>query len=59
MHLFLKSIWSVIRYLTQKKLFLKGFNAEFSYIGVWFTDQNSKLSREWIYLTLIQLLIKE
>ena len=23
-------------------IFLKTFNSEFSYIGVWFTDQNSK-----------------
>ena len=27
-------------------IFLKTFNSEFSYIGVWFTDQNSLINRK-------------
>ena len=36
---------SIIRYFTKKLyilIFLKTLNSEFSYIEVWFTDQNSK-----------------
>ena len=29
--------------ISPKNLFLKTFDSEFSYIEVWFTDQNSKL----------------
>ena len=35
-------VWSIIRYFTKNFIFLKTFNAIFSYIEVWFTDQNSK-----------------
>ena len=35
-------IWSIITYFTKKNLFSKTFDSEFSYIGTWFTDQNSK-----------------
>ena len=35
-------IWSIIQYFTPKFYILKTFNSEFSYIEVWFTDQNSK-----------------
>ena len=33
-------IWSIIRYFTQK---FYTFDSEFSYIEVWFTNQNSKM----------------
>ena len=36
-------VWSIIRYFTLKFMFLKTFDLEFSYIEVWFTDQNSNL----------------
>ena len=38
--------------------FLKRFNAEFSYIEAWFTDQNSKLLEIEDKQTFLQLLIK-
>ena len=37
-----KSFGSVIRYFTLIFHFLKTFHSEFSYIEVWFTDQNLK-----------------
>ena len=33
---------SIIRHFTQKFYVLKTFDSDFSYIEVWFTDQNSK-----------------
>ena len=37
-----QTIWSVIRYFTQKFYIFEKFNSDFPYIEVWFTDQNSK-----------------
>ena len=37
----LYTFWSIIRYFTWKFYILKTFDSEFSYIEVWFTDQNS------------------
>ena len=35
-------------YISSKNFtFLKTFNSEFSYIEVWFTDQNSKTTTDW------------
>ena len=38
-----KSFGQILNISPNKNLFLKSFNPEFSYIEVWFTDQNSKL----------------
>ena len=40
-----KIVWPIIRYtnLPTNFIFLKTFNSEFSYIELWFTDQNYKL----------------
>ena len=39
-------------------VFLKTLNSEFSYIGVWFTDQNSKpLGIEDLFIYLLYLLV--
>ena len=40
-HLF-KSFGQLLDISPKKFMFLKTFNSEFSYIEVWFTDQNSK-----------------
>ena len=37
-----KSFGQLLDILLKKSIFLKTFNSEFSYIEVWFTDQNSK-----------------
>ena len=37
-----KSFGQLLDISTKKFMFLKTFNSEFSYIEVWFTDQNSK-----------------
>ena len=39
-------IQSIIRYFTQEFYIFKTFDTEFSYIDVWFTDQNSSLQRQ-------------
>ena len=36
-----KSFGQLFDILPKKNLYLKTFNSEFSYIEVWFTDQNS------------------
>ena len=38
-----KSFGQLLDIFPPKNIFLKTFNSEFSYIEVWFTDQNSKL----------------
>ena len=38
----IKSFGQLLGVSPQNVLFLKIFNSEFSYIEVWFTDQNSK-----------------
>ena len=38
-----KSFGQLLDISLEKFLFLKTFNSEFSYVEVWFTDQNSKL----------------
>ena len=38
-----KSLGQLLDISPKKYIFLKAFNQEFSYIEVWFTDQNSKL----------------
>ena len=38
-----KSFGQLLNISTTKFIFLKTFNSEFSFIEVWFTDQNSKL----------------
>ena len=51
-----KSLGQLLDILPKNFKFLKIFNSEFSYIGVWFGDQNSKpLDRE--YKTNITLVI--
>ena len=37
-----KSFGQILDILTKHFIFLKTFNSEFSYIELWFTDQNSK-----------------
>ena len=37
-----KSFGQLLHISPKNFIFLKTFNSEFSYIGVWFTDQNSK-----------------
>ena len=37
-----KSFGQLLNISPQNFIFLKNFNSEFSYIEVWFTDQNSK-----------------
>ena len=37
-----KSFGQLLDILLKNLIFLKTFNSEFSYIGIWFTDQNSK-----------------
>ena len=41
-HLYLIYFWSIIRYFTKKCYIFENVNSEFSYIDVWFTDQNSE-----------------
>ena len=36
------SIWSITRYFTENVIFFKIFNSKFSYIEVWFFNQNYK-----------------
>ena len=38
-----KSFGQLLEISPKNFIFLKNFNSEFSYIKVWFTDQNSKL----------------
>ena len=38
-----KSLGQLLDVSPKKFIFLKTFNSEFSYIDVWFADQNSKL----------------
>ena len=50
-----KSFGQLLDISPKNVLFLKLFNSEFSYIEVWFTDQNSKLleTEDKISVTLV------
>ena len=50
-----KSFRQLLDNSLKKFIFLKTFNSEFSYIEVWFTDQNSKPLEieDKIYITLV------
>ena len=50
-----KTFGSLLKISSTNSIFLKTFNSEFSYIEVWFTDQNSQPLEieDRIYLTLV------
>ena len=50
-----ESFSKLLDILPKKFIILKAFNSEFSYIEVWFTDQNSKLLEieDQINITLV------
>ena len=57
LHIFVpnKSFGKILDISPKTSIFLKTFNSEFSYVEVWFTDQNSKPSeiKSKINITLV------